>query len=90
MGANNPGSYPCTLEAKMKAFDKLPRSVRHAIANAHDDWVPQPLLTRFRRGVSAAMLVKRIAWWNTQEERKAMERLLRRIDQTGGKAKRRR
>jgi len=34
----------------MKAFDKLPPAARRALANAVDNWVPQPFLTRYRQG----------------------------------------
>lgn len=34
----------------MAAFDKLPPLAREALANAAFDYVPQPILTAFRRG----------------------------------------
>ena len=52
MGHNSPGgpSYRTTRRLKMMAFDKLPPLAREALANAAFDYVPQPILTKFRRG----------------------------------------
>jgi len=44
------GSYYTTTKAMMKAYDKLPPAARQAFANSIENWVPQPLLTRYRRG----------------------------------------
>lgn len=45
----------------MKCFDRLPRSVRLAVANANFDWALRGWLNDFNSGrVSAPSLVKRI------------------------------
>jgi uncharacterized protein DUF6525 len=44
------GNYRTTKENAMKAFDKLPPEARSALANAVEDWVPQPFLTKLWRG----------------------------------------
>jgi Family of unknown function (DUF6525) len=63
------GSYRTTRENVMRAFDSLPRDARAALANSVDNWVPQPLVTRYRRGIlpDAAALVERIEFWNAAE-----------------------
>ena len=67
-GNERDGSYRTTKANMMRAYDKLPRSVRHALANAVFDYVPQPLLTRWRRdGWKAETLVKLIAGWDRRE-----------------------
>src|SRR5262245_55431785 len=50
MSNTHHGSYPTTTEAMMRAFDALPPAARKALADAIENWVPQPLLTRYRRG----------------------------------------
>jgi hypothetical protein len=40
MGNSVSGSYQTTPELVMRAFDKLPKSARKALANAVSDWVP--------------------------------------------------
>ena len=65
------GNYRTTPHLIMKAFDKLPRDARAALANAVEDWVPQPILTRHRanqRGYqTAADIVTTIAEWDRKE-----------------------
>jgi hypothetical protein len=55
----------------MRAFDKLPKSAREALANAVADWVPQPILTwhnRQRRGYeTGAEIAATIERWNREE-----------------------
>jgi hypothetical protein len=62
----------------MRAYDKLPPSVRHALANAVFAWAPQPFLTDLRRGDrSPKEIVKLIANLDRKElarERKRKER----------------
>jgi len=48
--SNSFGSYRTTAKDMMKAFDKLPPAARKALADGIDSWVPQSLLTRYRRG----------------------------------------
>jgi alpha-ketoglutarate-dependent taurine dioxygenase len=57
---NSAGTYRTTFQNAMKAFDKLPTSIRDALANAHHNYAVQPFLTQWRRGVRAADLVKEI------------------------------
>lgn len=59
-GFNSTDSYRTTRENVMKAFDKLPRDVRMALAEAPQNWVPQPYVTRIRRGWSVAKCVESI------------------------------
>ena len=62
------GNYATTNIQTMKAFDKLPRSVRAALRDSVENWVPQPIRTMFeRRGVSAADCVKQIQKWDREE-----------------------
>jgi hypothetical protein len=65
MGHNScSGSYRTTRELKMAAFDKLPADVRQALANAAFDYVPQPILTKLKRGSSAHSLIVLIDRWD--------------------------
>lgn len=61
------GNYSTTKENAMKAFDKLPPEVRSALANAAEDWVPQPFLTWLRRGSDVKALVAIIGSWDARE-----------------------
>ena len=68
MGNSLGGNYHATRENIMAAFDKLPQPVREALANAVENWVPQPVLTRLRRGdMTPAQMVAQIGRWNAQE-----------------------
>jgi hypothetical protein len=72
---NDTGTYPTTLAAVMRAYDKLPPVVRRALADAVFDWVPQPLLTRLRRdGWSPEKIVEEIALWDREELREREQR----------------
>ena len=69
------GKYRTTLRAKMTAFNKLPPPGRAALADAVEDWVPQPLVTAYRRGAGVEHLVAVIAHWDRRElERRARQR----------------
>ena len=61
----------------MKAFDKLPPTARAALANAVENWVPQPILTWHRRGrkgyVTGADIAKSVEGWNVKELAKREE-----------------
>jgi hypothetical protein len=49
----------------MAAYDRLPASVRTALAGAAFNWAPFPIRRRFERGdYTAKELVKRIAKWD--------------------------
>lgn len=67
MGNAN-GNYQTTTENIMKAFDKLPSAVRIALANAMDNWVPQPLLSKIRAGQSVGKIIETIDRWNEIEK----------------------
>lgn len=65
---NDPGSYRTTKAAMMRSFDQLPPSARAALANAVCNWVPQPILTGYRRQLSGyetdAKIAEMIEFWN--------------------------
>ena len=61
---NSKGSYRTTRENMMKAFDKLPREVRMALCEAPENWVPQPLLTKIRRGRRADDVAFMVRTWS--------------------------
>jgi hypothetical protein len=63
---NSQGSYRTTPANLMRAYDKLPPVVRHALANAVFDYVPQPILTHIRRGDSPKKIAKEIARWDRE------------------------
>ena len=71
MTGNTEGSYITTTEAMMQAYDKLPASVRQVLQNAPDNWVPQPLLTDYKRkctrlfpSVAAKLVARRAERWS--------------------------
>lgn len=43
------GNYRTTPERDMAAFDKLPPSIRRALAESVEQWAAQPILTWFRK-----------------------------------------
>ena len=60
-------SYAST-ERQMKAFDRLPRSVRAALANAAFAWAPYPIWRWFEAGrYTAKELVKQIDRWDRKQ-----------------------
>lgn len=62
------GNYRTSPANSMRAFDKLPGEIRAALANAVEDWVPQPLLTQYRRcGLETQVVLKLIGRWDRQE-----------------------
>jgi hypothetical protein len=72
---NGSGSYRSTLQNHMKAFDKLPPTLRQALANAVFDWATQPILTLWRRdGLNVKEIAKRIAKWDREMIAKAYKR----------------
>jgi hypothetical protein len=69
MRNNIAGSYRTTKEAMMAAYDKLPPKARAALAQAVENWVPQPLLTQYRHTHDVADLVVTIRLWDLAELR---------------------
>jgi hypothetical protein len=62
----------------MAAYDKLPPRVRLALAGAAFDYVPQPILTKLRRGIfDEDLAVKLIAIWDRLEIDKAKRKRAR-------------
>lgn len=57
-------------EHMMAAYDKLPPLARKALQDAIADWVPQPLLTGFRRGRTEQQLAAIIEEWDEREREK--------------------
>ena len=43
------GTYRTTREGMMAAYDQLPPQARVTLANAIDNWVPQPVLACYHR-----------------------------------------
>ena len=83
MVANSQGTYRTNYHKTMAAYDKLPRVVRNALADAAQDWVPQPVLTRFRRELksgqwpsdAAERCVRMIRRWDKEERAEHYYRL---------------
>jgi Family of unknown function (DUF6525) len=71
MGNSVDGGYRTTEKLSMRAFDKLPKSAREALAGAIENWVPQPILTRHnnqRRGYeTGAEIAATVDRWNREE-----------------------
>jgi hypothetical protein len=71
MGNSVTGSYQTTPQRTMRAFDKLPKSARKALANAVADWAPQPILTEHNRQTkgheTGAEIAATIEQWNREE-----------------------
>lgn len=75
--SNSNGSYRTTPKLMMAAFDKLPPTARQAIANAAFSWAPQPVLTRWRRGVPGYHTGKAIATKVQEWDRKQIAKDLK-------------
>lgn len=72
---NSKGSYHTTPENNLAAFDRLPRSVRAALANADFSWAAAPIRTSFERGrMTAAEIVKAIRKWDTDKHKRDVKR----------------
>jgi len=67
---NSHGSYYSTPERHMRAYDKLPRTVRQALADADFDYATQPVLTHWRRGASPKALVRLIRQWDRKDRKR--------------------
>jgi hypothetical protein len=75
VSCNSDGSYRTTKPNMMRAFDKLPPEVRRALADAERNYVPQPLLTKLRRGwATPGGLVALIAHWDRLERARGDKR----------------
>jgi hypothetical protein len=63
------GNYRTTPELSMRAFDQLPKAARQALNDAVDDWVPQPLLTGYRKGryVTGDDIAAEVQRWDRRE-----------------------
>ncbi len=74
----------------MRAFDKLPKSAREALANAVEDWVPQPILTRhnnqWRGYETGAEIAATIAKWDREELAKREDQRRRAVGPSKGNA----
>ena len=68
--SNANGSYRSTRENTYRAFDKLPKSAREALAVAHHNWATQPVLTSFNRGEKPAQIVANISRWDADKDAK--------------------
>ena len=76
MSSNSRGSYRTTPANMMRAYDKLPPTVRKALANAAFNYAPQPVLTRVRRdGWSCGAVIGLIRAWDRQEIEKVDRKL---------------
>lgn len=49
MGNTRSGTYRTGTHQVMRAFDQLPPTVRRALSEAAEDWVPQPFLNGLKR-----------------------------------------
>jgi hypothetical protein len=68
MGNSATGSYQTTDQAVMRAFDSLPAAAREALRNSIENWVPQPLAARWRKGQSTPTeLVSFVVNWDKKE-----------------------
>lgn len=67
MHNNEGGNYATTDKAMMRAFDKLPKRLRQALANANENWVPQPFRTQFERDRPVDDLVKQVRLWDMMD-----------------------
>jgi Family of unknown function (DUF6525) len=62
------GASYASTEKQMDAFDRLPASVRAALAGAAFNWASFPIRRRFEAGdCTAKELVKRIAKWDREQ-----------------------
>ena len=61
---------------QMEAYDRLPASVRAALANAAFDWAPYPIRRWFEAGrFSAKEIVKKVAKWDRDQIAKDQSRV---------------
>jgi hypothetical protein len=77
--SNSGGSgNPTTPERTMAAYDKLPPTARRALQDAWFCWSTQPILTRWRKGVSGfktgAEIARLIELWDRLEHLKDVKR----------------
>jgi hypothetical protein len=65
---NNEGDYSVTLDAEMKAFDRLPAPLRRALADSVENFSAHALFKRFlRRGHSPEFALATLDRWNREE-----------------------
>lgn len=65
---NSSGSSGPTWQNNLKAYDRLPRSVRKALQDANQDWACTSLLAEFNRGeISAPDLIARVKRWDAMD-----------------------
>jgi hypothetical protein len=71
------GSYSyASKDKQMEAFDRLPRSIRVALANAAFAWAPYPLWRRYENmGRAASYWVAQIAKWDADQIAKDRKRV---------------
>lgn len=82
-GNTRDGNYRTTIEATMRAFDKLPLSARRALADSVEDWATVPVITWHNRGrngfVTGPDIAKAVARWDRKELRKREDQRARAI-----------
>jgi hypothetical protein len=72
-GNNVDGNYRTKPELMMRAYDELPEVARQAFANAVENWVPQPTLTRYRKQIAGYCTGNDIAAKIKKSDRKELE-----------------
>lgn len=75
--SNANGNYYTTPENILRALDQLPKPLRERLAEGMADWVPQVILTRYRRGYSVGSLIRLLDDWDKQEAQDHRRRLVR-------------
>ena len=81
------GTYRTTRRAMMSAFDELPLAARRALADAVENWAPQPLLDRYGRGARAVSLRSLVRAWDQREVSKRADQRARSIGPYKGNAR---
>lgn len=79
MAGNSKGSYRSKRENRMAAYDKLPPTARQALANAAFSWAPQPIRTRWNKGVkgyrNGQEIAAQVALWDAEKIAKDRRRV---------------
>ena len=77
--SNSKGSYRVTAQNDLAAYDKLPRSVRQAIANGAFNLACPPLLTWWKRSrglpQDARKIAAQVGQWETKRIAKDRKRV---------------
>lgn len=78
------GASYASRDRQMAAFDRLPRSIRMALANAYEDWAAFPIQRRWEQGVyaNAKALIKTIAQWDETQRQRDRLALTRGLNRT--------